>query len=99
MATKCECSKHQRTQSFHSRCPANRPIHIRGKAKVAQFNATPFVEEAILELEVPMYDALLMYIGDGETQLAKYRTRLVFGESALFNQIVKELAACAYFCG
>jgi len=30
--------------------------------------------------------------------MAKYRTRLVFGESALFNQIVKELAACAYFC-
>lgn len=76
-------------------CITGRAAEFPAEAKIGQLWITAFVEQDILEFEVPMDDAFAVNIAETETDLAEYPARLGFGEAGLLDEIVEELSAGA----
>ena len=83
-----------------SRSPAERLeqrplLELPREPEVAQLHPTPFIQQHVLQLQVPMHDALPMHIRDSQTQLPEQYARLVLAEAALLGEVVEELAPAA----
>lgn len=72
-------------------------LELARKAKVAKLDIAALVEENVFELEIAVNDALAVYVGDGEAELAKDSASFGLSEHLVLDQVVVELAASAYF--
>lgn len=66
--------------------------HVR-QAKVGDLDGQARVQQEVLRLEVAVHDHVAVAVLDARDDLLEETARLVFGQAALFDDVVKQLAA------
>ena len=59
--------------------------------EITKFHSAVLIEKNVLELEIAMDDPLLMYVADGEAELAKDNAAFIFRKAALLREVVEQL--------